>query len=245
METQKIFDYLQEFKNFPTYQLERRIDAFMLPYLANAFNKKFELDDDKLVFVYPEFPLKRLVNNKNTEPDKLDKLSEYADYVLWSPKLHTVYLIEFKTDEMSLKESQFFNYYENCKMGWKVLIVYYFDKAIGNQKYWSKFVKGLLYIKNTAPALIGIEQHLNLGNFLEKNKSKGVHHKLQEIKSLIAFGNEPNVKFIFLAPEKASSKLQSYISKIPDSQNYYAGHFSISDFAAYTDEPLKKLLSNI
>jgi hypothetical protein len=245
METNKIFNYLKEFKNFPTYQLERRIDAFMLPYLANAVNKKFEIDDENLVFVYPEFPLKRLLQTDTIVSEKLDKLSEYADYVLWSPKLQTVYLVEFKTDETSLKESQFLNYYENCKMGRKSLIVYYLDKAIGNKKYWNKFVKGLLYIKDKAPALLGKQQNLDLESFLEKNKSKGIHNKLLEIKSLVEFEYEPKIKFIFLAPEKAESKLQSYISKVPECKNYYAGHFTLNDFSKYTDEPLKDLLSNI
>lgn len=242
MNTEKIFKYLESFVGFPTYQLERRIDAFMLPYLEQAFKNK---TNDDVVFVYPEFPLKRLTGSNIGITDKVDKLSEYADYLLWSPSLNTVYLVEFKTEVNSLKESQFNNYYLNCTIGWKELLIYYFDKAIGNQKNWKKFANGLIHLEKTAPELLGLNKKLEIGKFLHNKSGVGIHQKLEEIKLSIHFSKEPVVKFIYLLPESGKEKLESYTSNNNDYTNFYIGYYTLKEFAVYSGEPLKTFLNSI
>jgi len=63
MSNKKIFEYLGKFKKLPTSQFERRIDAFILPYLELHFNKhfkeKFKKNQADFIFLYPEFPIER------------------------------------------------------------------------------------------------------------------------------------------------------------------------------------------
>jgi len=126
-------NYLKTFRQLPTYQFERRIDAFILPYLEQVINTELELNDKNLKLVYPEFPLKRTNNI-----EKIDRQSEYADYLLWSPLENKIILVEFKTDIKSINQTQFNTYNNNCKYGWENLIRYYIDKI--NDKNWRKFI---------------------------------------------------------------------------------------------------------
>jgi hypothetical protein len=239
MDIASIFKYLETFKNFPTYQFERRIDAFLLPYLEKAINQRFNLNDLDLLFVYPEFPLKRL---NNTE-DKNQKLSDSADYLLWSKKLNTVYLVELKTEIKSIHETQFQTYLFNCQKGWKDLIEYYISKAIGNGSNWRKFVNGILHIGAKAPDLIGREFKTDLAKYL--SKPKGVHDHLKGLKKSINFHITPKIQFLYIAPKKANSKLDEFVKNNKVSQDFYIGMLSLEDFAKYTDVSLRDLLINI
>jgi hypothetical protein len=237
MNTELIFNYLEAFKNFPTYQFERRIDAFLLPYLTKAINQRFNLNDPDLILVYPEFPLMRL---NNTEEKNL-RLSDSADYLLWSKKLNTVYLVELKTDKNSIHEPQFKTYLFNCEQGWEKLIDYYFIKAIG--KSWKKFVSGLIYLEEKAPELISDSVKMDFSNF--KNKSRGVTEYLKELRSLIQFINKPKIQFLYIAPKDARKKLNDYNKKNKESENFYIGLITLEEFSKFTEEPLNTLLESI
>lgn len=242
MNADKIFDSLNIFKNFPTYQLERRIDAFMLPFLEEGIRNACEINDDGLVFVYPEFPIKRLPK-RGVSDVRIDRLSEYVDYLMYSPAFNTVYFVEFKTEVKSIKGSQFWSYYLNCQQGWSSLIEYYFDKAI-NSKSWRKFVYGLIHIEKVAPQLLGNES-LELEKFLQC--SKGVHKKLLELKNNISFKeDEPAVKFIYLAPTKSKEVLDKIVHSRQCSSEYYVGLITLNRFADFvSDKSLKELLRQI
>lgn len=239
MDTESIFKFLETFKNFPTYQFERRIDAFLLPYLTNAINQRFNLNDPDLVFVYPEFPLMRLGN----VDERSQKLSDSADYLLWSKKLNIVYIVELKTDIKSIHETQFKTYLFNCQKGWEELIKYYISKAIGNRKNWKKFVNGLLYVDLKAPELLGSVREKDLSKYL--NKSQGVHAYLEELKNKISFSETPKVNFLYIAPNKANTILESFLKNSEKAVGFYIGLLSLEEFAKYTEDPLKRLLSNI
>lgn len=215
----------------------------MLPYLEAVLNAKLGIND--LIFVYPEFPLQRLTGPASYNGDKVDKLSEYADYLLWSPKSNTVYLVEFKTEVKSIKESQFQNYFENCRSSWKNLIKYYFEKAIGS-KSWRKFAHGLIHLRDSeASMLLGNNLDLNLEHFLERANGVGINKKLGEFKDQITFKEEPSMKFIYLAPEVAKNELNNFRNIYSTCEDYYMELVTLKEFAAYTDEPLKSFLTTI
>lgn len=237
MDTDTIFKYLEAFKNFPTYQFERRIDAFLLPYLSKAINQRFNINDPDLIFVYPEFPLMRL----NIEEEKYRKQSDYADYLLWSKKLNTVYLVELKTDINSIHDKQFKTYLFNCEQGWEKLIDYYFLKATG--KSWKKFVSGLIYLEEKAPELISDSVKMDFSMFL--SKGRGVTEYLKELRSLIKFIDKPKIRFLYIAPKSTLEKLNEYSKKNKNSEQFYIGLITLEEFSRFTEKPLNTLLESI
>jgi hypothetical protein len=230
-----VFNYLTIYKNFPTYQLERRLDAFMLPYIADSIKDKFNTIEKDLIMLYPEFPLKRDIVSI-----ELDKHSEYADYLLYSKKSNTVYLVEFKTDVKSIHESQFKSYLDNSISGWESMINYYIDKSINNSKFWKKFVYGLIHIEKKAPNLLGINENLNLDKYLID--SKGIHERLKDIRSKIKIDKNLKVKFLYLAPIGAESILKKYKYDNLGSIEHYIGHITLSEFAKNVTTELADLL---
>lgn len=249
MNTEKVFEYLNFFRKLPTYQFERRIDAFILPYLEIHFNKhfknKFKDNQADFIFLYPELPIERSSLMRNSDPEKKqEKLADYVDYVMWSKFLNTIYLVEFKTEVNSLTFAQFKTYMEACQQGWLSLVNYYFKKAINNNN-WRKFAFGLDYIHDKAPGILGLNGPLRFQEFIKKNRGFGVHVYLEKLKSEIRIQKEPDLKFIYLAPAKSEMKLNSFADSIENSELFYEGLISLFDFAESTDGDLKKLLQNI
>ena len=249
MNLDKIFEYLTAFKKFPTYQFERRIDAFMLPYLKTHFDEHFKKEfgtvTPDFVFLYPEFPIERNNKLENYEVEKIhEKYADYVDYIMWSAHLNTIWLVEFKTEINSLTKEQFINYFEACNRGWASLVQYYFVKAIDNTN-WRKFSEGLEYMNKLAPGILGFDGELKLGDFIEKERGFGVNKYLKDIKGQIKFQTEPRVRFIYLAPAKSLKQLNLYASQINDSKNCYAGLISLAEFSENVDEKLKQVLLDI
>jgi len=241
METKTIFGYLDDFKLLPTYQLERRIDAFMFPYLTAAVASKLNITKEDLVFVYPEFPLRRSKEIEEDNNDRVDKLSEYADYLLWHPKDKIIYLVEFKTDINSIKPTQFQSYINNCTGSnpWETLLKYYYSKGINNSN-WRKFASGLNLIENKAKELLGQHRPLNLTKYTASKRGNGINRHLTDLKNTTKFNEQFKVKFIYLAPTASKAILEGY-----SSSEFYKGLITLKEFAEFADESLKKLLIQI
>jgi hypothetical protein len=96
----QIFSNLDEYRQLPNYQLERRADIFFSIYLKEILEKHLVVEIDSFI---PEFPLKI---DRTTHSGKSSNLSNKADYfaVCWQSK--TIYLIELKTESTSLRISQ-------------------------------------------------------------------------------------------------------------------------------------------
>src|SRR4051812_43986102 len=96
-----LLDILLKYKGIPSYQFERRIDVFIMPYLEKAFNHLFSTETQPIndfILVYPEFPI-RTIDKKSPDKDFRDNKSAcYVDYLMWSRTLNLVLLVEFKTD---------------------------------------------------------------------------------------------------------------------------------------------------
>ena len=51
----KLFDTLDDWRNLPAYQLERRADIFFAIYLEEIIQAKFNIN---IEFIIPEFPVR-------------------------------------------------------------------------------------------------------------------------------------------------------------------------------------------
>lgn len=96
----KLFDILDDWRNLPAYQLERRADIFFAINLEKIIENKF---GTKIDFIIPEFPVRvGEISPKHADLNKSFKI----DYLTYSKKENKVYLIELKTDQRSLREKQ-------------------------------------------------------------------------------------------------------------------------------------------
>lgn len=98
----ELFNKLDEWRQLPAYQLERRADIFFAIYLQEIIKKKF---DEVIEFIIPEFPVRvgnlckdKKLNNPN--------LSFKIDYVGICRSLDKVFFIELKTDNSSRRDKQ-------------------------------------------------------------------------------------------------------------------------------------------
>jgi hypothetical protein len=100
MTINKLFDLLDDWRNLPAYQLERRADIFFAIHLEEIIEKKFKT---KIDLIIPEFPI-RIGEISETHPE-LNK-SFKIDYLAFSKSEKRVFLIELKTDLLSRREKQ-------------------------------------------------------------------------------------------------------------------------------------------
>ncbi len=96
-----LFDLLDDWRSLPAYQLERRADIFFAIYLKDIIKHKFE---NEVEYIIPEFPVRK---GHLAEPEvSSDNLSFKIDYLAVSESSKTVFLIELKTDNLSIRKDQ-------------------------------------------------------------------------------------------------------------------------------------------
>ena len=97
-----IFKNLDDWRHFPHYQLERRVDIFFSYFLRGLMQKKFGIEDP---IVIPEFPINKniLYTTKDNQPKRID----YAVFDRLAIGTHPrVFLIELKTDMNSVLKKE-------------------------------------------------------------------------------------------------------------------------------------------
>nr|WP_319270747.1 hypothetical protein [uncultured Draconibacterium sp.] len=100
MTINKIFDLLDDWRNLPAYQLERRADIFFAIHLETIIEKILKT---KIDLIIPEFPIRvGEISKKHPELNKSFKI----DYLTFSRTENKVFLIELKTDQLSRREKQ-------------------------------------------------------------------------------------------------------------------------------------------
>lgn len=145
MNINRIFDLLDDWRNLPGYQLERRADIFFGFHLEKILGKKLDI-------IIPEFPIQKdsLPHHPkfNVKPLKKPNQSFQIDYLCFSSEpLPKVYFIELKTEMNS----------RNDKQDWYL-------KSAQNLK-----VEGILYgLKEIYKATNQKEKYDNLLDKLEK-----------------------------------------------------------------------------
>lgn len=237
MDTNSVLEYLNKFKDIPTYQLERRVDALILPYLELAVAAKLKdvgAEAFDLKPLYPEFPLR-------ASSDCESRHSKHADYLLWSQTCNTVYFIELKTDVRSVDEDQFQNYVFNCRNGWQDLLHFYLGKAIKNPN-WRKFVSGLICLKE-GEGILGKTGDWELHQFL--TVPNGINKRLVELKDSISFNSNPQVRFIYLAPKRSSLKLESFKREYDSESDFYLGLITLESLSKHCPSPFAGFLQEL
>ena len=111
----QLFDRLDKWKNFPTYQLERRVDIFFAMYLPLILKAEMNFNTDCIL---PEFPVR--VGDMEGKQDS--NRSNRIDFVAVDKNQTKVLLIELKTDQKSLRPEQILYLEFACKSGIKRLI---------------------------------------------------------------------------------------------------------------------------
>jgi hypothetical protein len=86
---------LDEWRQYPKYALERRLDIFLTPFLAPYLSLRMEA---KVELVAPEFPIKRPDDAQSTNVDYLLRCSDERN-PRWV-------FLELKTDQRSLSPEQ-------------------------------------------------------------------------------------------------------------------------------------------
>jgi hypothetical protein len=95
-ELDRVFDRLNQWRNLPAYQLERRVDIFFALYLDQVLSKVVGTPiDPRLV---PEFPLKQ---------EREAKSSDKVDYLAISRDRTRSFFVELKTDNASVNPQQY------------------------------------------------------------------------------------------------------------------------------------------
>ena len=95
-----LFNLLDEWRQLPAYQLERRADIFFAMYLERILEKVKGIKAD---LVIPEFPVRVGAVRENVPG--LNR-SFKIDYLVYSESMQKVYLVELKTEMASLREKQ-------------------------------------------------------------------------------------------------------------------------------------------
>ena len=90
---------LDRWRHLPAYQLERRADILFALFLPEVLEKRFGISNLCLI---PEFPIKKSLFRKNDRTYQ----SINVDYLAVSADLTRGFLIELKTDMMSIDKEQ-------------------------------------------------------------------------------------------------------------------------------------------
>ncbi|MDB5227006.1 MAG: hypothetical protein JWN78_1199 [Bacteroidota bacterium] len=131
-------------KTLPKYQLERRIDIFILEKLNEVFTK---LLGKPAYFIYPEFPLRSLETIDNNLVERKTNHNTNVDYLLATED--EFYLVEFKTDAKSfsdVKQMSYYTYY--FKKSFSELFNFFKTQLAEADHQDPKWKVGMDYLKN-------------------------------------------------------------------------------------------------
>jgi hypothetical protein len=96
----ELFDQLDNWRDLPKYQLERRVDIFFGIYLRRVLESKYNIHLKETII--PEFPIHKATIN----PDEKTHASVNMDYLALAANNTTAFFIELKTDMQSRRKKQ-------------------------------------------------------------------------------------------------------------------------------------------
>ncbi|WP_242094303.1 hypothetical protein [Aestuariivivens sediminicola] len=103
----ELFNLLDDWKNLPSYQLERIVDVFFALHLKEIL---LGICASEIDYIIPEFPIRKgsLPQNGefNINPAKNGNQSFKIDYLAYSKSEDLVYFIELKTEMSSRNQKQ-------------------------------------------------------------------------------------------------------------------------------------------
>jgi len=93
----KLFESMKKWKAFPNYKMETKVDIILSLYLKDILEYKYK---KPIKLILPEFPV-----HLNTIYPGTNNKSVKIDFAALTEENH-VYLIEFKTDDKSIRDEQ-------------------------------------------------------------------------------------------------------------------------------------------
>ena len=229
---QDLLDLLRDNKQFPNYAAERRIDIFINLFLEEFLSVYYK---QKVVFVVPEFPLKK--DEKNNQTDKLDYLCAFEE-------TKQPIFVELKTDVISFSGKQAKFYYQKAKhwpgcIGALRAIIATRMPFSYRIKYFQLvkrlFEAGLVVGENTESSLLELEalsKGIDATTFEREERIKKMKFSCDLIdltKSLKARWDD-EAKLLYLAPH--NDDLKEKIKCICQ------GHASLLDFTQIESMPI-------
>lgn len=191
----KLFDTLDNWRNLPAYQLERRVDIFFAVYLADILEKKFGANIDILI---PEFP----VRIGSIYPDKKlsnPNLSFKIDYLAVDQVQKTVYLVELKTDDGSRRDKQDW-YLRKAKelniIGLTDGILKIYQATSSKQKYANllSLLSSLGWVNSDRTLNIASDYNISIV-YIQPNKKEGETSIVISFDDIIGFLSDKNDDF--------------------------------------------------
>lgn len=95
----ELFDNMDKWRHFPSYQLERRADIFFSLYLSSLLENRLGVEIDSII---PEFPIRIGTIDPKTETNQSFKV----DYLAKVKKENRIIFVELKTDARSRRTKQ-------------------------------------------------------------------------------------------------------------------------------------------
>lgn len=95
----QLFDNMDRWRHLPSYQLERRADAFFSMYIPEVLAEKYGVEIEGLI---PEFPVRIGTIYPNVNTNQSFKI----DYLAKAKAGNRLFLIELKTDSSSRRSKQ-------------------------------------------------------------------------------------------------------------------------------------------
>lgn len=135
-----LIEQLAKWRHFPGYQLERRLDIFIAPYLQSFLEesddsrlKDFTPSPPKSIVAIPELPLSKaiLIENGYVAKNRKDEIirakdarrySKKVDYGLFAKQVGKLVLLELKTDVASVGLDQVQYLVAAREAGWPELV---------------------------------------------------------------------------------------------------------------------------
>lgn len=185
-----VFQSLDRWRHYPSYQLERRADIFFSLYLRGAVEELLgvELEEEMI----PELPVKRDL----IWPERPTHESVKVDYALFARDRSRVVFVELKTDAGSRREAQD-HYLERLRVvgltGVLEGLCAIARHTTAHQKYHHLFA---------ALARLGlVSVPTDLEDYLYPAPRPGLSRRLSEIAPR-ALSPEPAVEIVYVQPEK-------------------------------------------
>lgn len=186
----EIFENLNYWRNFPSYQLERRIDIFFSVYLNEIIENWFQYNKESIVLntlIIPEFPIKKHLIEKLDTSNKSYKV----DFVCFSKNLNEVFLVELKTDMGSRRNNQDKYLIGAQEVGIKKMLeglVDIFQNSKSRKKYYYLF---------NALENIGL---VELPKDLKKKVFSRSRHQKKLIQKIKIYPNKIDTRVIYIQP---------------------------------------------
>ncbi len=191
-----LFQNLDDFRQLPAYQLERRADIFFSLYLAEALSAKTG-EKIKPEFI-PEFPVRKGTIDQESPSNQSIKI----DYICFTEDLTKAYLVELKTDQRSVNEEQL-NYLQATKNASMFLLVEGIQKIFKATKEKKKYV-----------SLFKLLEQIGLIHFVDELEKLSSQALLRDIEKIITDIVPPwdvdELFIVYISPYKIEDKRIDY-----------------------------------